>query len=98
MTKSWKPIVAGIIDYIAAFGGLIVVLLDFVQEPSPGSFSSWSTWAFLVQTLLSLAAAVSAHKRRLWLLALIGSVPAIIYSFIGVPAIILIAQSKKEFR
>ena len=53
---------------------------------------------FSIFGIVAIIGGVYSRRRRLWRLALAGSITALICeSLLGIPAIIFIAQSKKEF-
>ena len=96
MNRTWKPTVAGILGICGTFVGLMAVLLEFVQGRNAGRIS----WSLLIVTwllvILPLVAGVCSLKRRIWWLALIGSIPGM-YGLTGIPAFIFVVTSKKEF-
>ncbi len=50
-----------------------------------------------IVTILAVIGGICALLRRLWTLALIGSICAVIGYAIGLPAVLLVLLSKKEF-
>lgn len=113
MEKTSKPIIAGVLEIIAGVLGLLAALsllivvgmtggsLDTPMGPMPafvpGLIKSMGILTILF-AILSLVGGIFAVQRKLWGLALAGSIGAILTAFIlGIPAIILTAISKKEF-
>ena len=96
MQETWKLIAAAALDIFGAFAGLIAALLEYMQGPNAGSIS-WALSIVGVVVILPLLAGISSLNRKRWWLAIVGSIPAIL-ALVGIPAIILIAQSRKEFK
>lgn len=123
MIRTWKPILAGILNVISGicflFGGIIIISMlgqlemampwasygmysmGLEGEPS-GSFVT--TFILILGTaaiflgVLSTIGGIYSIKRRLWGMALTGSVSTFLSSFIlGIPTIALTVVSKKEF-
>jgi len=120
MEKTWKPIVVGILDIVSGAVGLMAVVglviaigitggsASFTgQEDIPEIVPSLLTsiafpLAFL--SIISLIGGIYSVQRKLWGLALAGSIAAIFASTpllgglpVGITATILTALSKKEF-
>lgn len=89
MKRTWKPIVAGILDIIlgiAMFGGIIGESIEY---------HNLSLLFLLAIPIALLIGSVCALRRRLWWLALAGSILGLFPNLIS---IILIALSKDEFK
>ena len=103
MERTWKPVAAGVLMIIAgAFwgvGGGSGVLND------PFSQTFWwffETWQFnpglIVAGAVAIVGGVFALQRRLWPMALAGSILALpCMGLFGLLSIIWVAQSRKEF-
>jgi hypothetical protein len=89
--QTWKPTIAGSLTIAAGVLGLIVGIVLVPISP-----------LFMVGLLaimigvVAVAGGVCALKRRVWGLALAGSICSV-FCWLGIPAIILIALSKQEF-
>ena len=114
MEKSSKPITAGILAIIAGALGLIVAIsLFFGYGVVSGAFDIPGTWAIpdfvaaivlawaipqAIVSILALIGGIYAMQRKVWGLAITGSIAAILAFFpLGIPAVIFAAQSKDEF-
>ncbi len=113
MEKTSKPKVAGILNIIAGALGLIVAVSYFIgfgvisgalgipTGPIPG-FVPGIVLAMAIPSLLiailALVGGIFAVQRKRWGWALAGSIAAILaFLPLGIPAVILAAQSKGEF-
>ena len=114
MEKTKKPVTAGILDIVAgAFAimwFLVLMIARGVISGDLGIPGMESVPAFVPAILSSIAiptliigvfaltGGIFALQRKLWGLALAGSIAATIFwFFIGIPAIVLTAQSREEF-
>ena len=120
MEKTWKPVVAGILDIVSGAVGLIAVLglviavyitggcaipgTEDVPLFVPSLLTSIAI-TLAVFSMLSLVGGVYSLQRKLWGLALVGSVSAIFASIpllgglpVGITATILASLSRDEFR
>ncbi|OGN95187.1 MAG: hypothetical protein A2Z75_02255 [Chloroflexi bacterium RBG_13_50_10] len=106
--KTWMPMVAGILDIIAGSFGLICSLLfisigcviRFVPNIPPYLFPIFTALAlpFAIAGILAIVGGIYALQRKIWGLALAGSIAAFIPSWIlGIAAIVFTALSKNEF-
>lgn len=106
------PVIAGILCIIAGSLGLIgmftPVLSRFVQYFSasfqpPGNMFfvplGWLGMLIIIIGLLAITGGIFACRRKNWMLSFIGAIASIATPliFLGIPAIILIVHSKKEF-
>ena len=100
-------IIAGTFGLI---GGLVLIVLGTVAsgvlEPFvfgtlqlvPLAFLSALGLPLLILGILALVGGIYALQRKMWGLALASSISAVLFSrLLGIPAIIFIALSKKEF-
>jgi hypothetical protein len=90
MEKTWKATVAGILEIIAGvgmiIGGIILshIVILFV--------------IFITAGAISIIGGICALIRRVWGLALAGAIFSIFgFVILGVPALWLIMDAKKEF-
>jgi hypothetical protein len=119
MEKTWKPVVAGILDIISGAVGLIAVFGLIIAIFVTGGFAIPGTEAvpifvpslltgiavlLAILSTLCLAGGIYALQRKLWGLALAGSIAAIFASIpllgglpVGITATILAALSRNEF-
>ena len=119
MEKTWKPTLAGVLEIVSGAVGLVAVIgisiairvtenfyipgIENIPRFVPSLLTA-ITVPLVVFSLLSLAGGICALQRKLWGLALAGSISAIFCSIpllgglpIGITATVLIAISKKEF-
>ena len=111
MEKTWKPTTAGILSIIAgilgAVGGIVVAVVGgTVSEHWLGSMAILNiTMIFgaiaiplIIIGIVAIVGGIYALKRRIWGLALAGSICSLICVwFLGIPAIIFVAMGKNEF-
>jgi hypothetical protein len=114
MEKTSKPTVAGIFMIVSGALSIVGVLMfvivigftvSFMDGLTGGAdvaktgvfFTFWAVVGVLVSAF-SVVAGVFCLKRRLWGLALAGSILAVLQIFIlGVPALVLVAMARDEF-
>ena len=114
MKRTWKPTIAGILDVIAGvfalIGGLVLVVLGsagtgflsccgfgMLQFPSLVLLLATGI-PLLVLGILALVGGIYALRRKVWGLALAGSIATVLFSqLLGILAIIFIALSEDEF-
>lgn len=103
MTKTWRPIVAGVLNIIVF---LFYYWLIFFRADWQAMQSNPTTWfynqiaiaIFAILGLISLVAGIFSIIRRRWMIALAGSICLVFpILFLGIPATILVISSKKEF-
>jgi hypothetical protein len=120
MEKTWKPTVAGILNIIsgavgsiAVFGLIIAIIVTSGVAYIPGtedvpifvpSLLTGIAVPLAIFSILSLVGGIYAVQRKLWGLALAGSIAAIFASIpllgglpVGITATILTALSRNEF-
>ena len=119
MQQTWKPTVAGILQIVSGAVGLVAVIGLIIAISVTGGFyiSGTENIPRFVPSLLagiaiplatfsglSLAGGIYALQRKLWGLALAGSISAIFCSIpllgglpIGITATVFVALSKNEF-
>ena len=110
MKKTNKPAIAGILTIISGVLGLSGIINYAVGLSDVTGFSKGDMPPFvpsiifgmpipaLIITVLALVGGIFALKRKYWAWSLAGSIAATL-SFLplGIPAIVLAAQSKDEF-
>ena len=108
MERTWKPTTAGILCIIAGAMAVIIGLVfagaGVIGGAVLGAFipllGGALAGAFAIPLLLGIVAIIGgayALKRRIWGLALAGSICAIPGSGLGIPATIFIVLAKDEF-
>jgi len=120
LEKTWKPIIAGILGIVSGVVGLIAVsgLIVAIIVTSGGanipgtedvpmfvpSLLTGIAAPLAIVSILSLVGGIYAIQRKIWGLALAGSICAIFSSIpllgglpVGITATILTALSKNEF-
>ena len=109
MERSWKPTTAGILCIIAGamavIIGLVFAAAGVIGCAVLGAFipllGGVLAGAFAIPLLLGIVAIIGgayALKRRIWGLALAGSICALFcVFFLGIPAIIFVILGKSEF-
>jgi hypothetical protein len=106
--KTWMPTTAGILDIIAGSLGLIAALvfifvgglMRFMPDVPTLIWPIFTALAvpFAIIGILAIVGGVYALRRKLWGLALAGSIAAFFPSWIlGIAAIVFTILSKKEF-
>lgn len=98
MEQTWKPTVAGIMNIVSAV---------FVISQSFGAALGWYLiegrilfFVIIIVGIIALVGGIYALRRKIWGLALAGSICATISLFtwyLGILAIIFTVLSKKEF-
>ncbi len=108
MNKTWKPVTAGILDIIAGAAGLILGFGFMIGGALVGFVTQLPMWLntliplvsipLIILGLIDIAGGICALMRKVWGLALAGSITTLITSpVIGIIALVLTAISKKEF-
>jgi hypothetical protein len=106
--KTWMPMTAGILDIVAGSFGLIASLIfvfmggvmRFVPDVPRflGPIFMGLAGPFAIVAILAIVGGIYALKRKIWGLALAGSIAAFFGSWpLGVAAIVFTALSKNEF-
>lgn len=109
MEKTWRPITAGILDIIAGVamlfacfwlvlaGGLTFFVGEVPQWVPALLFGLAIPFALLA--ILAVIGGIYAIKRKVWGMALAGSIASFFCLFIlGAIAIVLVALSRSEFQ
>ena len=111
--KTWKPTAAGIMSIICGVGQVIggivfavgnSLLARFTGIPFIGGvierFSAYYTLigaTLIVLGVIAIVGGIYALRRRIWGLALAGSICALPLFILGIPAIIFVIRGKREF-
>ncbi len=106
--RTWRPKTAGIFSIIAGVIGLIssplliaygsIATLDIAFGNWWGFFLLQVGFLFIPTGIIAIVGGIFSLRRRKWGLALTGSISAIIcLLFLGIPAVIFVIQSKREF-
>ena len=111
MEKTWKPMVAGILNIVTgAFAILsviglvisIVVIGSDIVGPEVPDFVATVLWIitipFFIIGVLAIIGGISSIRRKTWGVALAGAIATTVYwFFVGILTIVFLAQSKDEF-
>ena len=100
--KTWRPTTAGILIIVAgAIGliiGIVIAALGEIIGPMIGFGFGAAGGAVIAFGIIAIVGGIYTLKRRIWGLALAGSIFALVCVwFLGIPAIIFVAQARKEF-
>jgi hypothetical protein len=101
MKTTWKPIAAGVLDVICGcctlVGGLLFAY--FVTAASTMGSAGWEVFVFpTVAGIVAIVGGICAIRRKIWWLALVGSIAALLpFWVLGIASLILIALSRDEF-
>jgi len=105
MERTWKPTAAGILSIVSGALGLVLGLLlaiglllaNSLENPEWGLAVFYSAVPF-VFGILALVGGCFALSRRIWWLALAGSLAAVPLTLLpGIASIIFVSLSKREF-
>jgi hypothetical protein len=114
---TWKPTTAGILGIIAGVLGVVIGitivvlgttaggLLVVIGLPGLGRLAAGAAAIPLVLGIVAIVGGIFALRRRIWGLALAGSICAFIVGlagiwpaiFLGIPAIVFTCLGKREF-
>ena len=108
MERTWKPTVAGILCIIAGTINVIFCIVVVVFGSIIGAFFGfevvwgWSTFAIplIISGIIAIVGGIYALRRKVWGLALAGSICALIgpWAILGLLAIIFVSLGKREFK
>jgi hypothetical protein len=105
MEKTWKPTVGGVLAIIAGVLGLIIGVLFATGVGLLGGIfgMGWLSAIFaplIVFGVIAIVGGICALQRRIWGLALAGSICALIgpWFLLGILAIIFVSLGKREFK
>ncbi len=107
MEKTWKPPTAGILSIVSGVFGLIGAIVIGVAggtmaglEGIPGISTIFAAIAIplIILAIIAIVGGIYALKRRIWGLALAGTICSLLCVWIlGIPAIIFVILGKGEF-
>jgi len=111
MERTWKPTTAGILSIIAGCIGLLIglglavglgiagTLIDMIPGFIGGGLLVLIAVPGIILGVVAIVGGIYALKRRLWGLALAGSICALIgpWFLLGILAIIFVSLGKREF-
>jgi hypothetical protein len=107
MEKTWKPPTAGILSIVAGalglIGGLVVGVIGGTFAgiegiPGVGAMLAAIAIPLIIIGIVAIVGGYYALKRRIWGLALAGTICALFCVwFLGIPAIIFVILGKSEF-
>jgi hypothetical protein len=98
------PVVAGILIIVAGVVDLLVGLLVGVRGHAVGFFAFWGLGVrglpHIILGIIAIIGGAFAVQRRVWLMALVGAICALMWplTLLGILAIIFVSLSQKEFR
>jgi hypothetical protein len=108
--NTWMPLTAGILDIICGAWGLFFsLLLMFISKiivavaklpPAVGPIFALLSIPVALFAILAIVGGVYALKRKIWGLALAGSIGALFSPYfwlLAITSIVLTAMSRKEF-
>jgi hypothetical protein len=110
--KTWKPTAAGVLSIIAGAGGILLgivfaVLGDIIGAIVGPIFEVWP-WLgayisvfFIVSGIIAIVGGIHALRRKIWGLALVGSIFAILADpiwILGILAVVFVILGKGEFK
>jgi hypothetical protein len=105
MEKTWKPTTAGILALIAGALEVIIGLLFAAGVGVLGGIlgMGWLSVIFaplIIFGIIAIVGGIYALRRRIWGLALAGSICALIgpWFLLGILAIIFVSLGKREFK
>jgi hypothetical protein len=105
MTKTWKPTTSGILSIISGAMGMIFGFLTFARAHKVVNVNRQSGLHLLglllfVLGAIAIAGGIFALLRKIWGLALAGSICAIFSpgGIMGILALIFVSISKEEFK
>jgi len=102
------PLTAGILDLVAGVPAVIIGILFLADAEVPGWLSGVVGFGVLTGTtvalvtifaVIAIVGGVFAIRKRIWWLALVGSIFAVLCAWIlGIPAIVFTVMGKKHFK
>ena len=111
MQKTWKPVVGGVCGIVAGSAGVLAGTAIgafgawwplFMPHMNPWTFSNLGLlgWPFLVLGIVAIVGGIFAIQRKLWGLALAGSICAVLILpafLLGVLAVVFVSLARSEF-
>jgi uncharacterized paraquat-inducible protein A len=109
---TWMPLVAGILDLVAGVPALILGIALAVGLgmlggligglggiPGLGAIMGAIAVPMIIFAIIAIVGGVFAIRRRIWWLALVGSIFALLCAwFLAIPAIVFTVMGKKYFK
>ena len=105
---TWMPLAAGILDLVAGIPALIIGILFLADAEVPGWLSGIAGVGvimaaigvpLIIFAIIAIVGGVFALRKRIWGLALAGSIFALFCAWIlGIPAIVFTVMGKKHFK
>ena len=96
--RRWMPTAAGILSIIAGVIAFLLFILVAAMDGPEGVAGAIFGLALIAIGIVAIVGGVFALRRRIWGLALAGAICSVPGSLIlGIPAIVFIAMSKREF-
>jgi hypothetical protein len=105
---TWMPLTAGILDLVAGVPALIISILVATGLGALGWFSDIVGFAALIGAIatpliifaiIAIVGGVFAIRKRIWGLALAGSIFALFCAWIfGIPAIVFTIMGRRHFK
>ena len=108
MGSDWMPLVAGILDLVAGVPALLLGIVIAAKVGAPPSMVTalgfGGLWGMLhllaipliIAGIIALAGGLAALKKKVWWLALAGSVAAF-PCLVGIPAFVFTITGRKRF-
>ncbi|UCE98327.1 MAG: hypothetical protein JSV74_03110 [Dehalococcoidia bacterium] len=100
MHKTWKPVVGGILSIVSGAVFIVagILILTAEWEEAPLIALAFGSATLFVGSIMPIVGGIFALKRKLWILALLGSIFTLLgFPFTGIPTLVLILMSKDEF-
>ena len=108
MERTWRPKTAGILSIVAgltiSISSMLLIGYGMIAMLDIASGDYWGFWLFhvgwlsIIIGIIAVVGGIFSLIRRIWWIALAGSICAIICFFpLGIPSIIFIVKSKGEF-
>jgi len=109
---TWMPLAAGILDLVAGVPALLIgialavglgmlggLIGGLVGIPGIGAIIAAIAVPLIIFAIIAIVGGVFAIRRRIWWLALAGSISALLCAWIfGIPAIVFTVMGKKHFK
>ena len=97
--RRWMPTAAGILSIIAGVIAFFLFILVAAMDGPEGVAGAIFGLALIAIGIVAIVGGVFSLRRRIWGLALAGAICSVLGSLIlGIPGIVFIAMSKREFK
>jgi len=111
LQKTWKPVVGGVCGIVAGSAGVLTGTAIgafgawwplLTPHMNPWTFSNLGLlgWPLLILGIVAIVGGIFAIQRKLWGLALAGSICAVLIlpaSLLGVLAVVFVSLARSEF-